>query len=472
MNRNLKAMMQELNKSKDLDSNLGLFAKEVIRTYYDNAFISLSLNYYTFYEMHYEDDIKELEQIKGLSNQLNTIISSVLSEGSEITDLEKNIAEIESLRNEMTKRMEVLTAFTDILQNYEYIINRLELKFADNVATLDEASAIQDILQYIFSTKDNMTVNSRIKEVIGQLPVRMTKAKYFDLISDSLSVYNGAEKATIDNYLYMLRGNAMLYKPEGMEDYFVELSSFIGQLKQTSFKELSKEEFDTLANRLDEVAGFALAVSDIYMILQQLINNIYIIAIAKPYVMNSQVEELGKTITDIVSQNFSKEVLEELPVEIEEKLMQTEGIQEELSYDISVLEGTLFDISNQHTTLIESLMLDKIYHVISICQKLSSSSYFISLKEETENSSIADEQYISKVKNELLREMDELFAQSNVFERRAVIANTIDKFPVFFTSTDDVKEYIENSLSMCNDQAEKIASIELIRQGMEEQQAL
>ena len=36
------------------------------------------------------------------------------------------------------------------------------------------------IMQFILEDEDNMMINSKIKDVIGQLPVRLTKNKFFE----------------------------------------------------------------------------------------------------------------------------------------------------------------------------------------------------------------------------------------------------------------------------------------------------
>ncbi len=42
------------------------------------------------------------------------------------------------------------------------------------------------------------------------------------------------------------------------------------------------------------------------------------------------------------------------------------------------------------------------------------------------------------------------------------MANTLEKMPVFFTSAQEVADYVMNSLSLCDDEAEKYASKQLL----------
>ena len=62
----------------------------------------------------------------------------------------------------------------------------------------------------------------------------------------------------------------------------------------------------------------------------------------------------------------------------------------------------------------------------------------------------------------LIAECKALFQGKSRMLRRAVMANTLEKMPVFFTSAQEVADYVMNSLSLCDDEAEKYASKQLL----------
>ena len=63
---------------------------------------------------------------------------------------------------------------------------------------------------------------------------------------------------------------------------------------------------------------------------------------------------------------------------------------------------------------------------------------------------------------QLIDEIKTLFKGSSRMFRRAVMANTIEKMPVFFKTSQEVADYITSSLGQCDDEAEKYASKQLI----------
>ena len=64
--------------------------------------------------------------------------------------------------------------------------------------------------------------------------------------------------------------------------------------------------------------------------------------------------------------------------------------------------------------------------------------------------------------------MKQQFADNEMCVNRAVIAATISKFPVFFTSSKEVEEYVKEALERCQDDAERQASMNVIQAIMED----
>ena len=44
-----------------------------------------------------------------------------------------------------------------------------------------------EIMHYILSDKDNVVINGKISEIVGQLPVRMLKDRFFEHIRDAFT---------------------------------------------------------------------------------------------------------------------------------------------------------------------------------------------------------------------------------------------------------------------------------------------
>lgn len=87
------------------------------------------------------------------------------------------------MRNNIIRKMQALTYYVDKYNVYEFAYNRVEYKYHDYdmPANYSDEEFTRKIMKYIFDDEDATIINSKICEIIGQLPIRMTKSKIFDM---------------------------------------------------------------------------------------------------------------------------------------------------------------------------------------------------------------------------------------------------------------------------------------------------
>ena len=258
----------------------------------------------------------------------------------------------------------------------------------------------------------------------------------------------------------------MLYKPTGMTESFPNLVRLREELEGTDYDKLERKTYESLCKKLDKGALFIKDMTDIYVELEEIVNNLYVVLLTMPYVthIDGIAEESCQYILAALNQNFLTSSFNE--ENLIENLEKIEGRQEELGIFIEKQEEVLYDVRERHTSFIDSIMLGKVFWSLYTCQKLLSTSLFIDIYKKEKNE-VADRDCIAEVTRELIIEFKELFQGKNKQINRAIMANTMNKMPVFFNNSNEVVEYVMNSLAGCNDEAEKIASINIIRQLME-----
>ncbi|ROR29459.1 hypothetical protein EDD66_103397 [Mobilisporobacter senegalensis] len=468
MNIKMDSILKEINNGKNLEMNLPRFSQRLMNDYYEYALVRLVMNYFTFYEVVRDKENPQIKNVKSIMKSIHSIMKDAYLSQFNGELIEDSVRKLDGSRLEIMKKMEILTAYTDTLQIYEYVLNRLELKYETTIPDIDNETAVKEIFNFIFAVKDNIIINDRMKEVIGQLPIRMAKTKYFTILSDSLSIYKGSDKSSVENYLYILKASSMLYSPEGIEEEFSDLISLKEELETADYRNLEHKTYKSLCKKLNKGAEFIRYMTDIYIQLEEIINNLYVVLLASPYVdqTDEKTEEACKNILSELNHNFMDNNFDEDIKPLVEMLEMIEGKQEEIGFHVVKYEGFLHDIKERHTPFIHSIMLGKIYSSLYTCQKLLSTSLFIDInKNDTEE--LADDKYITTVTEDFILELKESFKQKNQLVTRAIMANTLNKMPVFFHSSNEVLEYIMNSISSCNNEAEKAASINIIRQLME-----
>lgn len=482
MNKNMRTICNEITSGKNLDYNLPQFFNRLVTLYEQYATIKFTIHYYNFYEFCLENDTNNSLDDEKLINNLNDIVKASILSNFSGQNVERNIKKLDDIRNQIISKMKILTAYTDVFQIYEYILNRIEYRFHQSLHDNLEENFIKEVIQYIFDTKDNVVINDKIKEVIGQLPVRFTKSKFLELIRDSLSIYKGGDVTSLESFLYMIQTNAMLYQPEGMDTTYPNFRRLQKELEELDYKNITKEDYELYSTKIEQTADEINKKVDLYYGMQEAVNHLYVVLLTAPYAYMEggyRVENLQgemkflvyppdhdenpcKSIINDVYTYFKEDSKKAFTDETENKFEYVEGKQEYLYEEFEALEPILYDVKNDHMDMVQSLMLGQIFNCLNISQSLLGTSLFIEF-DKCEDVRKVDESYLKNTQDELINQLTELFKTTSKYVTRAIMANTISKMPVFFKTTDEVMEYIQNSLDQCHDYAEKNACIDIIK---------
>lgn len=478
MSSKIRDCVNSLNRKQDVKALLPEYVKQSMQLHDSYARIKMMMEYYIFYEVVSEGLNPYIETAQETIDSLNQIIGQVYSqERTSLPGIEEQIGlwkeTLLSLRQEVMDRMQVLTGYVDCFVVYEYILNRIQYRFEKQESLPSDTEFAQEVMNFIFGSQDNVTINDNLHLVIGQLPMRMTRRHYFDLIRDCISVYQGSDISALEGFLYMFRTSAMLYHDPGQEKYFTEFAEVLEELAQVDFENMDRSLYDIYAEKICVNASKLNDLSDLYMQIGQLINEMYTIVVAAPYLGDAEpMEQADEMVIGIQAlfAGIDSEVWKKAgePLETEEdrlmwlsgQLTYAEGKQEKLYDSINVAEAALEEIvKSQQKAIIESGLQEAFIglHQLSM---LNSSSVFASLEEETEIPVTAE--IVEAETEKLIGELEELFKGQNRMLRRAIMAGTIEKLPAFFSSAQEVADYIMNTLNQCNDEAEKYASKQLI----------
>ena len=165
-----------------------------------------------------------------------------------------------SLRKESTQIMELLSAYTDRFTVYEYVLNRLEYRFsgASLEAGYSDEDMTQEILQKLSSETDQTVRQSMLVSIIEQLPMRMTRKRFFQVLAEGMDAYKGSDKEAVDGQLFMLRTAAMLEEPAEFKDRaFRHFMKLWRPLRQAPLSAVSEAEWNELHDMLAERYGGA-----------------------------------------------------------------------------------------------------------------------------------------------------------------------------------------------------------------------
>lgn len=458
----MKKLIHDIHKGKNIKENLRHYSDLAIRTYVDYGTLEMTFSAYTLLEEEVDEDSyskEKQESVKRVKKALETL-------GGQDCDYTALMEEMKSFREEITGKMDLLTAYTDRMICYEYVLNRMELRYlpekelADKLAMFQEDEYMKMLQAYLFGSKDEKVTLDKLRLVMGQIPVHMTKGKLFERIGEALTLYQDGDQSALDSFLYMIRTSAMLYEPERYVGQYPELEREIAELEQADYENLTREQYEKLAALLESGAKEIHEITDFYYSVQNVVNGIYALCIILPYSeKKSRIAKAGREIWSHLAVGDLKE----------EMLMPLEGCIEECVEKSSYLESVLYEIRSSYKADLEQTGLTELFRDFVLVSNLLSDSLFIELSVEEEEKK-ADSSYVHRCTNELLDELSEKFNQVSRPVKRAIMGQILEKLPMPFQNVEEVQEYIRVNLMGCQDKAEKCVVLMMLADLMQEEQ--
>lgn len=455
-------VIKEIEKKKNLEMNLSKYANNLMSLYHRYSNIEFALRYYTYVDIISEDEEFNGSALNEYTEVLNRVVGRYLDGKLIGDDLEVAINQLDTIRNSVIATTKILTSYVDVFQIYEYALNRIEYRFSDEEVynEHEEEEIIEEIFNYIRTDKDAVVLNAKMRDILGQLPIRITKQKYFEMVSDSLSLYKNATKSTLDGLLYMLRTCTMLEEIKDEDNSFKELNTIVKAFENIDFNFITKEEYESLSEKLVFGSEIITKNSDLFVMLAELINSSMVVLFSLPYAITDTSESKNYLrIIELVNKVKFNEINED---EVFKLFVNLEGNQERILGQIDKTSYLIDDRAIFEHDLLKSLMVDKIYNSLKTIKKLVSTSVFVELGEANDDTIIINEEELYQIRDHFIEELMVHLKKYPKLISRGIMASTLSVIPIVFSSLDEFESYVKNAFSMCSDPYEKIASINLI----------
>lgn len=421
------------------------------------AMARLALNYYMYCEVRSERDKtgEEAQVLAAYEDRYHHLLEGYL-EGRQVEE------ELAGLRRDMAEEMERVTSYADSFQAYEYVMNRLEDRFLPHLAVEREEreeEVLNRYMDYIRAGRDPQIVNERIRELLGQLPVRLTRQKFFAMVEEAMSIYKGTPAEGLEDMLYILRSEALLNQPHRDWKGYEALFSLLIRFKEADYRELTAAGYRELSEDLEKATELVTAFSDGIMVLMELVNNLYLMVLTRPEALmdaseEQRILELLKDLRSCAAGNASMDTIRE------ERLWELEGKQE------SCLEQWIGE--TQAETAGRTEEEKRLAWVFKQAEYLMSGSTFADPDQEPAQERLADSAMIKEALEGLFADMTRVWREEPKPVVRGAMAKVLSRLPVFFVSLDQVRSFGENSFMSCTDPDERRASLRMLRMLMEE----
>lgn len=468
MRSKCKKLVTDITRKKDLETNLPIYVDTLCGQYNYYATVKMCMNYYTIKEVILElgDDTSDLVKFY---ETLSALIKTHIIDRNKVE--KEALDTVRGIRDKVEFKMKNLTAYADGYEIYEYILNRIEARVKNTAETVDVEQLSAKMFQYVFSENDTVVVNSKLQLLMAQLPVRMTKNKFYDVVSNTLSIYKGGEATSVDEFADMLRTAVLIKKPEGFETEYPELYQVYKELSEANYKEMDEATFDILSDKLASAAAKINEEVSAYMLLQEIVNDVYTILLTVDRGYDDNTSQRGfLSAVEILKACVTRDDMDMVAEDLMPQFIAIEGVQEDVYENIIVLDAVYDDIAAANSDMISELELSDSFKDMALANKLLSTSLFIDLDKEIGNPDavMADNDYIMKLRDKITEEFAALFEGKDRTVIRSIMCKILAAMPIFLNSQQEIKNYFDYVLEGCKDDSELTACNKLICELIEE----
>ncbi len=440
--------------------------RDVPECYFSMAVIMGAVNYYTLYETWAGEpevdgvrkhNIDNLPVVRPILNELNSIAEALY--GLEEFDAEALKGRLTELRENIKSRAMEIASYTDVFSLYEYVLNRISFDTTDAKTFNNDASA-RDILSAIFGNNENAVINENIRLMVSQLPLRMTKAKFFSIIEDSLRRYIDTDSSSLEREIYMIKSSAGLFT--AFDECYTELNKSVEIFKSVDFSSLDENSYKDLETRLADSVSIITDISEFLQAAEAAVNMMLITAVTYVYIDEERKSDIAgmKLLTDEALEGFKSGVKEEMSEATLNCLELLEGKFESMMEKIQSVQTKISKVYKDNSELETPAVLKD----LEICERLVSLSVYADLEDAV--STILTEDAVLAAVKDLQSDMAEAFSNDKKTMVRARMAAALAQLPVFFESRTDVMNYVRDSLDGCRDINEKRISVKLLLEAL------
>ncbi len=368
-----------------------------------------------------------------------------------------------ALRSEHIAAVERISNAVDVYTLDEYILNRIEYRFAENGSPEKEFTDgdLTDMLIAWLTGIPRDVQNLSIARIVEQLPVRMTKNRFYEMLSERLGIYKESDTEALSSVVSMLLSASGLNEDLPADPLYAPLIRMDQALRTDDLKNVSKKDFEIYENTLLASSIALNRNMDLGSALQNVLNAFSGVLLSGGHGSGAASENAGILISKTLewSENCQNG-MDELYA-LCEKL---EGVLEETREKIEEAAGVLESIRLQYGK--DDAETEESCRTMEMLSILSGNSAFAPL-EPVQGVPVSDA-FLREKEDLVLKRYASLFEEVKRPYLRAAMARAISVLPPHFSTQEEVENYIMDSLSGCRDEAEKRCCTELLKKITEE----
>lgn len=456
------------SENNSLETNLSASFKESVPLAFLNflkSTIEVSANEF----LSFMDDMDEhIEQIVDYVKDVLLSLEDVLNEST--NQKYNRIQELINFKNTISNLFCIAYGYVTELNILSFIIEeqyQLEQFKKTDIGVLDYEHFYEECSAFIFHSSKEEERIQRLREVLKHIPIRITKAKFYDYIEKSIELIEINEKPEeLERFFNMLKQQFIGTSTKGYGEFLPDIASSINHIKSQDLLKLNEDEINTLWEDIEMIGD---TLSKIITILAQLyksFNSLSILIMLE----NITLQTLYNRHVAYKDFYLSTSTIVNWASDPEEKELLIETLPDLLDKHIQILETNL---EKKHSVIMkqvhernEDLLTDETlskeiqnYHLVLYYLNADLSDIFS--YERKSNASITMNKILKPYIEEFKQFLDEqLHDMPNVF-RKARMQHFLGILPPIMNEK-EFRNYLQNAVESCSREERKALALSKI----------
>ena len=456
----IHSIIRNIRSRNSLEENLSAYLQAASSDAARASFSDLSLHYLSLYESVCAEPIQPafLERINaGVAAYLDGTLS---------------VSQAVSLRRDNMQLMQNVSAAADSFALLEYLMNRTEHRFEGEreiPADYSDLAFTEEIMAAAAQRKDEAR-GLLVSDILGELPVRMTRERFFETILNRLSIYLSSDAEAFYNMLSVLNSAAGLSDQEPDYAPYRRCSELLEVFREKKTADIEEEEYFRIREEMTALSGELDRDSEFCRAAAAVLNNLEILTISGAPDRDAPEYESAERIL-----RNTLRLMQSLPEEDQPLLQETmeccRGLEGHLEEALDAYRESISfygDLWNRFGGEIRGAGLSVAFSGLLMIRDLRSDSLFA--RERVDIPPVRDlgkEEYMQE-SADFLSKLSGMLKDRPASYVRAVMGRLFAVLPPVFKSSEELENYIFASLSSCRSVPEKLCCIELIGKFMEQ----
>lgn len=455
----INQLIKALKKGNNLEQNLSLYGNMLAGSYHRLAAYHLAMNLTEYY-----DEIcgSGGERCEKLLQEITEVLRADFAEDEkEALDLERAVNIVDDVRTQVLSAIHDLEEYTYFMQTYEHMLNRIEYRLKGDIQEVDEAAFAAEVGRYV-STGDAVSSNERIQTVMAELPVRMTMAKFMDMVKDGCRYYAGVRNDMAEAFFEAMADGVRPLSAKRLNPVYDRLYDMAVTLEAMDLEAVDEVQCEKAMQLLAAASENIAEELMPYLYLAEIVNHLYIYLLTKNYVLGDLPDtKKAETVIREFLKSEAKGSFLTPDEDIVGLLRELTKKQEMLVGEHMLLENAFYEIVTLYPKQIDGLALNGMYNSLYCSSRMFNEGALQPLGKRGIYFAV-NEAWIDAKLTELKAHYTSVFDGESRTVKRAQMAFVIGSLPVIFDSIDDFEAYVRGSLSSCADRGTRAASAALI----------